>query len=209
MIKDFPKAAMRVSLCMGEYESYLDGLDRRLYLATTIDDAIYDFDMSKATELVDAIIAYNREDKDLPVKGRKPIRLYINSPGGDVTDGFAIVGAIKTSKTPVYTVNIGQWSSMAFLIGITGHKRFSLPDMTFLMHDGSNFMIGSTSKVQDKMEFDRRYEKEVIRAHVLEHGKMSAEEYDRRVREEVYMLPTDALEYGFIDKIVKSLDEII
>lgn len=209
MVKNFPKNFAKVSLCMGEYENYLDRQDRRLYLTTVIDDAIYDFDMSKSTEIVDDIIAYNREDRDIPREERKPIRLYINSPGGDVRDGFAIVGAIRTSKTPVYTINIGQWSSMAFLIGITGHKRFSLPNMTFLMHDGNNFMFGTTGKVFDQVHFEERYENEVVREHVLKYGKMLAEEYDEKVRKEVYMLPEDALRYGFIDKIVESLDEII
>lgn len=210
---ELPKNAFKVNLCMGEYEDYLDRLDRRIYLTREISDDIIDSSMdsglSLSTIIVDAIIAYNRADVGLAKKDRAPIRLYINSPGGNIMDGFAIVGAIKTSKTPVYTINIGQWASMAFLVGISGHKRFSLPDMTFLMHDGSNFVIGSTNKVQDQMDFNRRYEKEVIRAHVLECGKMSAEEYDSRVREEVYMLPSDALKYGFIDKIVKSLDEVI
>lgn len=210
---ELPKNAFKVNLCMGEYEDYLDRLDRRIYLTGEISDDVFDSGMdsglSLSTVIVDAIIAYNRADVGLAKKDRAPIRLYINSPGGNIMDGFAIVGAIKTSKTPVYTINIGQWASMAFLVGISGHKRFSLPDMTFLMHDGSNFVIGSTNKVQDQMDFNRRYEKEVIRAHVLECGKMSAEEYDSRVREEVYMLPSDALKYGFIDKIVKSLDEVI
>ena len=209
MISKFPEDKYRISAVMEEYERYLDERDRRLYLTSPIDACDYDYDMSMATQLVDNILAFNREDRDIPVTERKPIRLYINSPGGDITDGFAVVSAIKLSKTPIYTVNIGRWASMAFLIGITGHKRFSLPNMTFLMHDGQNFAYGSTTKVQDEAEFNKRYVKEVIRTHVLEHGKMTAEEYDRRVREEVYMLSSDALEYGFIDEIVENIDDIL
>ena len=209
MIKEFPKDQCKISICMGEYERYLDQLDRRLYLTVPIEDGAFDFDMTVATEIVDNIIAYNREDRDLPKEERKPIRLYINSPGGDVTDGFAIVNAIKISKTPIYTVNIGQWSSMAFLIGITGHRRFSLPNMTFLMHDGSTFTFGSSNKAQDKMKFEQRYENEVVKSHIMAYSKMTSSEYDALSRVEYYMLPEDAIKHGFIDEIVEDINTIL
>lgn len=53
------------------------------------------------------IIRYNGIDKGIPVEDRRPIRIYINSPGGSITDGFGIIDAIRLSKTPVYTVNLG------------------------------------------------------------------------------------------------------
>ena len=137
------------------------------------------------------------------------ISLYINSPGGNLNEGFALIDAIKISKTPVYTINVGQWSSMSFLIGITGHKRFSLPSATFLMHDGSSGAFGSTSKVQDCVEFEKRFKNEVIKKHVLDHSKMQAVDYDALARVEYYLLPKDALERGFIDKIVDDIDAIL
>ena len=143
MLNTLPREQYRITLGMGEYEYYLDIQDRRLYLTTPIDNDVMDFGMSNAMSLTDNIISYNREDQNLAISDRKPIRLYINSPGGDIVEGFSLVGAIETSKTPVYTINVGQWSSMAFLIGIAGHRRFSLPYMTFLMHDGSSFTYGS------------------------------------------------------------------
>ena len=139
---------------------------------------------------------------------REPIRLYINSPGGDVTEGFALISAMELSKTPIHTINMGQWSSMAFLIGIAGHKRFSLPKASFLMHDGSIFLYGSANKVKDRIEFENRVEDEVVKPFVLEHSKMSEEEYDKLDRKEFYMLAKDALKYGFIDEVITELDAI-
>lgn len=164
---------------------------------------------SIASRLVESILMYNRKDKGIDPSRRKPILLYINSPGGDVTEGFAIVSAIETSKTPIYTVNVGQWSSMSFLIGIAGHKRFSLPYSTFLMHDGASFALGSVSKVQDKVNFDKRFEMEVVRKHVLKHSNMKNTDYDALARVELYMLPEDAMERGFIDQIVTDVDDIL
>ena len=145
----------------------------------------------------------------IPIEDRRPIRLYINSPGGDVTEGFALVSAIELSKTPIWTINMGEWCSMAFLIGITGHKRLSLPNMTFLMHEGTSFAGGSASKMQDRAKFDERFQCEVIKKHILRHSVMDSDTYDAQERVEFYMLPEDALEYGFIDEVVADIDTIL
>ena len=212
MMKDFSPEQFKVSLCLDEYLIYQDRQERRIYLNTAIDyseGVIVVCESSVAGEIAELILEYNREDKGKLPEERLPIKLYINSPGGDVTSGFAIISAIEISKTPVYTINIGQWSSMAFLIGICGHKRFSLPYTTFLMHDGSLIAAGSTNKVKDKMKFDERFENEVIKAHVLKHSTMKPVEYDALACVEYYMLPKDALEHGFIDEIVTDIDTIL
>ncbi|MBQ3413271.1 ATP-dependent Clp protease proteolytic subunit [Candidatus Saccharibacteria bacterium] len=213
MVHELPKDC-RVTLALEDYEHYLDTVNRRLYLTSLIetsDNESAGYAMSSASCIVDSILAYNRKDAEdgIAPQDRKPIRLYINSPGGDVTEGFAVIGAIELSQTPVYTINIGQWSSMAFLIGITGHKRLSLPNMTFLMHDGKTFTYDSGKKAQDRMDFEKRFEQEVVRAHVLKYSKMKQLDYDALVRVEYYMLPNDAMERGFIDEIVTDINAIL
>ena len=188
--------------------------DRRYEIYETIEPIAEGDDSSTGSKplipwLIEQIIQCNREDKGLPIDQRKPIRLYINSPGGDLFAGFGLIDAIKLSKTPVYTINVGQWCSMAFLIGISGHKRYSLPHVKFLMHDGHSFTYGSTAKAQDEAEFNKRYEKEVVKAHVLENSNMTSQEYDKVFRIEYYMLPKDALEKNFIDEIVTDLEAIM
>lgn len=206
----------QLQLGLDEYEQYKIMMDRRFYLTSIIlatDEEADGFERERSTimRMVEGIMEINRYDakQDTPPKERKPIRLYINSPGGSISEGFSLLSAIELSKTPIYTINIGQWSSMAFLIGISGHKRFSLPHMRFLMHEGYAGAYDSGGKAQDLMRFLDRFEREVVRSHVLEHGKMSAEEYDSKIREEVYMLPEDALKYGFIDEIVTDIDAIL
>ncbi|MBQ3325610.1 ATP-dependent Clp protease proteolytic subunit [Candidatus Saccharibacteria bacterium] len=211
MINNFPDN-YRLVVSPDDYEKKLDLEDRRLYLAQEIrafDADEMTGDMSLCSYLADVILAYNREDKGIAPEDRKPIRLYINSPGGDVTEGFSLISAIKLSKTPIYTINVGVWYSMAFLIGITGHKRFSLPCSTFLMHEGHNLVWDSGSKAQDKMDFDKRFELEVVKKHILEHSNMKSTEYDSLFRVEYYMLPEDALERNFIDEIVTDIDTIL
>ncbi len=186
---------------------------RRLYLYGQIfsvdEDEVGFFNSSIISKLVDDIFDFNRLDKDIAPEEREPIIMYINSPGGDMTEGFALISAMELSKTPIYTVNVGQWSSMSFLIGIAGTKRFSLPNMTFLLHDGFGIAGGSLNKMQDKVDFDKRFEEKVIKEHILKHSKMKGIDYDALKRVELYMLPEDALERGFIDEIVTDIDTIL
>ena len=201
--------------CIEEVRRQREAKDRRLYLYGVIaaegdEEKITYSDVSMTSRLVEQIIDINRKDTtdDIKPEDRKPIRLYINSPGGDITEGFALVSAIELSQTPIWTINVGEWCSMAFLIGITGHRRLSMPNMTFLMHEGTAFAGGSASKMQDRAKFDERFKDEVIKKHILSHSRMDAKTYDASERVELYMLPEDALNYGFIDEIVTDIRDI-
>ena len=208
------KLNFNVESTLEDYERMRNLEDRRLYLygeiaSVDFEEKCVNLSVSTTSKLVEMIINFNRIDHDIPVEEREPIRLYINSPGGDLVEGMALLSAIELSKTPIYTINVGQWSSMAFLIGIAGHKRLSLPNAMFLMHDGTSGAFGSTSKVQDQIEFEKRFEKEVVKSHVLKHSNMKAVDYDALARVELYMLPTDALDRGFIDEVVTDINAIL
>lgn len=204
MAYDIPEEGLRVTCSLAEYQYIKDYPRRRLFLEGEIEA-----DDGAIGEIIERINDYNRDDEDIEPDKRKPILLFINSPGGDVQEGFRLIPIIEMSKTPVYTINIGQWSSMSFLIGITGHKRLSLPYMTFLMHDGLSVAWGSTSKVQDQIKFSERFDYMVVRRHVLNHSTMDADFYDEKSRVELYMLPEDALKYGFIDEVITDIDTIL
>ena len=157
------------------------------------------------------IFQYNKDDKDIPEEKREPIILYLNSAGGSVDAGYQLIDAILSSKTPVYTVNIGCWYSMALCIGIAGHKRFAFKNAKFLMHDGSGLVYDSSAKLQDKLEFNKKLE-ERTRDFILDHTKLTSEEYDSKYRVEWYMFPEEAKGKGFVDYIVGDdceIDEII
>jgi ATP-dependent Clp protease protease subunit len=160
-----------------------------------------EIDIETVSGAIHNIYQYNREDADLPVEERKPILLYIASNGGSVDAGFALIDAIQTSKTPVYTINTGYWYSMGFLIGLAGKRRFAMPNATFLMHDGSNFIWTSGSKAQDQADFNRRVEARV-KQYILDHSTLTSKEYDKKQRVEWYLFADEAKEKGFIDQII-------
>ena len=70
-------------------------------------------------------------------------------------------------------------------------------------------MFGSASKVQDRIDFEKRFEREVVKRHVLDHSKMDEVDYDALARVELYLLPQDALKRGFIDEIITDIDTIL
>lgn len=170
-----------------------------------------DIDQSAVADAVRHILQYNREDYGLPNEQRRPILLYVVSRGGEVDAGFELIDAIRISKTPVYTVNLGYQYSMAFLIGLAGHKRFATPNAKFLMHDGSQFVYDSAAKVRDQVEFQKRVS-DRIRSYVLSRSRVSEEEFDSKQRVEWYMYADEAKEKGFVDCIIGEdceIDEVV
>lgn len=178
---------------------------RRLYLNSEIDEDVID-------SIVFHILRYNRLDKGKPVEERKPIIIYIHSPGGEIASGYSVVDSITESETPIYTVNLGFAASMAFLIFIAGHKRYSFPRAEFLMHDGSSGGVDSTAKMLDYLEFSTNQLGKMTKQYILDHTKMTEDFYDKSYRKELYLLPESAKELGVVDSIIGidcKLSEII
>lgn len=184
---------------------YLDHLkQRKIIINTEIDDCLIE-------DAVLRIMQWNQEDKGLDVENRKPVTIYLNSPGGMVTAGFALIDTIINSKTPVYTVNLGIEYSMGFLIGIAGHKRYTQSFATFLLHDGSGFLYNSMSKIRDTAIFYEELENK-IKNFILSHSTLSPKLYDKKYGSEWYMFAEEAKANGFTDYIIGvdcDLDEII
>lgn len=176
------------------YYYYQDLKQRRLFLQDNVDQWTI-------APVVKHIMRFNIEDKGKPVEERTPIILYVSSNGGSVDDGFELIDTILTSKTPVYTVNVGYAYSMGFLILLAGHKRFSMPNAKFLLHDGSNFAWGSSAKIRDQMAFQERIDARV-KEYVIDRTSITNKEYDKKYRVEWYMFADEAREKGVIDSVV-------
>ena len=197
-----------------EIASPLSGLEEQLYLRDLKQRKLFlntEICLDSTGDIARHILQINAEDRDIPKEKRRPILLYICSPGGDVDSGFGLIDAIEASETPVYTINMGFEYSMAFLIGLSGHKRFAMKNAKFLMHDGSSFAYNSTSKLQDQMEFQKTAEHRIME-YVTSHSTLSEEEYREKWRVEWYMFADEAKEHGFCDCIIGedcTLDEVV
>jgi ATP-dependent Clp protease protease subunit len=171
--------------------------NRELFLAEVVDDdVIYD--------IAHHIIRFNREDKDVPVEQRKPIKIYINSYGGDLIAINSVISTIKLSKTPVYTYNLGKAFSAGGLLLIAGHKRFTFADSVVLIHQGSSGASGTTSQVIDQVEFQKRQE-ERVKAFILGATKITPEQYKDKFKEEWFFFGDESIELGVTDELITEL----
>jgi ATP-dependent Clp protease protease subunit len=157
--------------------------------------------------LVKMIMRCNREDKDKPAEERMPIKVFIDSPGGDICALWTTIKAIEISKTPVHTINYCNCYSAAADLLAAGHKRFALPGTNAMVHSGS-CMFGGTMEQAESMKkhFDKLGKK--ITDYFLAHTKVDPKAFKKKAPSDWYFDEQDMLEYGLIDEIVIDLDNI-
>lgn len=183
------------SYCYEDKFQEEDLKERKLSLYGEVDGCAID-------NIVYHILRYNRLDKGKPIQERKPIVLFINSPGGSVTDGFGIIDSLLTSETPVYTVNVASCNSMGLLIYLAGQKRYSMPHSEFLLHEGYSGAFDSSGKIQDRIRFEGEQVEAMVKEFVTSHTKIAPKEYDKNLRREWYFLPKEGKKLGVVDYII-------
>jgi ATP-dependent Clp protease protease subunit len=154
------------------------------------------------------IMKWNRDDKDLPVESRKPIRIWVNSDGGCLNTTMHIIDAIGLSKTPVHTIGMGKAYSSGGMLLMAGHKRYIFPHTCCLIHDGSSGAVGDTGKVMDSLEFTKGTESRV-RDYILSKTAISPELFDRNYRRDWFMFSDDIIKYSIADKIIEDIGEVL
>lgn len=135
---------------------------------------------------------------------RKPIRIYINSDGGNVYDMWALVDIIEKSKTPIYTYCTGYAMSAAFIIFLAGHKRFATKHATFLYHQISFWRSGKYQDlIEEKDELD--YLQSEVEKYVIEHTNFLQQDLEkiRLMKQDIYLHANEALEFGIVNEILK------
>lgn len=133
----------------------------------------------------------------------KDIHLYINSPGGSVSAGFAIYDTMKYIKCDVSTICIGMAASMgAFLLaGGTKGKRFALPNSEIMIHQPSGGARGQATEIKIVAENILKTKKKLNEILAANTGR-SIEEIERDTERDNYMSAEEAKVYGLIDEIL-------
>jgi ATP-dependent Clp protease protease subunit len=133
----------------------------------------------------------------------KDIHLYINSPGGSVSAGFAIYDTMKYIKCDVSTICIGMAASMgAFLLaGGTKGKRFALPNSEIMIHQPSGGARGQATEIKIVAENILKTKKKLNKILAANTGR-SIEEIERDTERDNYMSAEEAKAYGLIDEIL-------
>ena len=135
----------------------------------------------------------------------KEISFYINSPGGSITDGMAIVDTMNYIKCPVSTICIGLAASMGSVLLASGEKgkRFATPNSEILIHQPliSGGLSGQTTEI--KIHADHMVKtREKLNKLLSERTGQSLEQIEKDTERDHYMTAEEALKYGLIDEII-------
>lgn len=145
------------------------------------------------------------DDKNnIPVEERQPIKLYIDSNGGDLVQTFIMIDSIRLSKTPVWTIGMGAVYSGGFFTFISGHRRIAYPSSSYLYHEGSTGTFGDAGKFRNYACF---YEKQMaaLKAHTLKFTDIDERTYDLHIKDDWWMTAEEAIQYGICDEIATEI----
>ena len=166
--------------------------DRIIFLSEDVNSA-------SASLVVAQLLFLESEDAD------KEISLYINSPGGSITDGMAIVDTINYIKCPVSTICVGMAASMGAVLLASGAKgkRFATPNAEILIHQPliSGGLSGQTTEIKIHADHMVRT-REKLNKLLSERTGQSLETIERDTERDNYMTAEEALKYGLIDGIL-------
>lgn len=177
-----------------EFDIYSRLLNERIvFIGTPIDDTI-------ANLVVAQLLHLESQDPD------KDISIYINSPGGSITAGLAILDTMRLVEPDIATYCVGQAASMAAVLLACGTKgkRFSLPHSRILIHQPSMSGLGGQATDIDI------YAREILRMRqslneiLADATGQPLDRIARDVDRDYILEPESALGYGMIDRVIES-----
>ncbi|MCL5269511.1 MAG: ATP-dependent Clp endopeptidase proteolytic subunit ClpP [bacterium] len=170
--------------------------DRIVFLGTEIDDAV-------ANVIIAQLLFLESEDPD------KDINLYLNSPGGVVSAGMAIFDTMRFIKPDVTTYCVGQAASMAAVLLAAGAKgkRYALPHSRVLMHQPMGGFRGQASDIDIHAREILRIKDELNQI-LSECTGQPIERIKTDTDRDFFLRADEAREYGVIDTVITSKDEM-
>jgi ATP-dependent Clp protease protease subunit len=166
-------------------------MDRVVFVGTSIDD-----------DVANAVIAQLLVlDADAP---GKEIAMYINSPGGVVSAGFAIYDTMQYLRSPVSTTCVGMAASMGcfLLAGGTPGKRGALPNARIMMHQPSGGASRGSASDIEIVAREILYMRARMNALLARHTGQPVERIERDFDRDFFMSAEEARAYGIVDRVI-------
>jgi len=170
--------------------------DRIIFLGSAIDDQV-------ANSVVAQLLFLTAEDPD------KEISLYINSPGGSTSAAFAMYDTMQFIKPEVHTICMGMAASAGAFLLLAGAKgkRFALPNSEIMIHQPSGGARGQASDIAITAKHILRTRDTLNRIFADRTGQPLGK-IETDMDRDNFMTAQEALEYGIIDRIISSPDEV-
>jgi len=166
-----------------------------IFLGTPIDDAVSNL-------IIAQLLFLEAEDPE------RDISIYVNSPGGSITAGLAILDTMRFVRPDIVTFCVGQAASMAAVLLAAGSKgkRFSLPNSRIMIHQPSMHGLAGQAADIDIYAKEILRMRETLNTILAEFTGQPVERISRDVDRDYIMSPDQGVEYGMIDKVVTSRD---
>ena len=167
-------------------------VDRIVFLGTPVDDTV-------SNVIIAQLLFLQMTDP------KKDIHLYINSPGGSVSDGMAIYDTLNFMQCDVVTYCIGMAASMSTVLLAAGTpgKRFALPNSRVMIHQPSGGAGGQTSDISIAAKEILRWRK-TINEILSKHSGKSIEQLEKDSDRDYYMSAQEAQAYGLVDEVISQ-----
>ncbi|HSV74726.1 MAG TPA: ATP-dependent Clp protease proteolytic subunit [Chthonomonadales bacterium] len=166
--------------------------DRVVFLGEPIDDHI-------ANLIVAELLYLEREDPD------SDIDIYLNTPGGSVSSGFAIYDTIQILKCDVATICVGQAASMGAVLLACGAKgkRYALPNSRIMLHQVSGGYEGTVTDARIRLEEMNRAHETIMQI-IAQHTGQPLEKVRLDCDRDYWLSAQDARDYGIVDKVMEK-----
>lgn len=150
-----------------------------------------------ASTIVAQLLFLESEDPE------KEISFYINSPGGSITDGLAIIDTMNYIKCPISTICIGMAASMGAMLLSCGTKgrRFATKNSDIMIHQPLGGFRGQASDIKIHSNYILRLKK-TLNIMLAENTGQSLEKIEKDTDRDNFLTSSEALEYGIIDGII-------
>lgn len=155
-------------------------------------------------EIIHYITKWNREDIGIPSEERKPIKLFFDSPGGELDAQAAICSIIELSETPIMGIAIGMVASAASYIYLSCHMRFALKSSYFILHKGSATLNGDFDNIMNSID-DYKKEIDKLVNFIIERSNYTKEEVEEHIKKDWYVRAKEAVEKGLVDEIITNI----
>jgi ATP-dependent Clp protease protease subunit len=145
----------------------------------------------------------------LEAMGDEPVRIFIDSPGGDADAGYAIFDMIRFIRPPVWTIGMGLVASAAAIIQLAAPKerRAGLPNSHYLIHQPLSGIRGVATDIEiHAKELDKLREK--INRLIADETGASFEQVEKDTDRDYWMNAAEAVSYGLISKVITRRDEL-
>ncbi len=166
--------------------------DNIIFLGSAIDDDI-------ANLVIAQLLFLAAEDPE------KDIQLYINTPGGSVTAGLAVLDTMAYIKPDVSTLCIGQAMSMGAVLLAAGaaEKRFALPNSRIMLHQPHGALQGAASDIEIHAREIIRLRERIINL-LASYTSQPVEKLNADADRDFVLTAEEAVEYGLVDQVIES-----